>query len=86
MRARALFLTTALLTSVAVAGGVSPASPDHAGDPFLDRRTGRARPRPVSVDLLSCFLMEEIGGGQAIGTGRGSDVWGGPTRKRAANT
>ena len=29
-----------------------------------------------NVDLLGYLLMEEIGGGQAVGTGRGSDVWG----------
>ena len=28
------------------------------------------------VDLLSFFPMEEIGGGTAVGTGRGNDVWG----------
>lgn len=60
-------------------GRADVAVPDQARRPrrFAPCVNGMAGEFPCHrVDLLYHFPMEELGGGQAVGTGRGSDVWG----------
>lgn len=73
MKASRMFVVAAL---VAMAFAV-PTAGAQGADRSATCVNGMAGEFPCkNVDLLSYFTMDEIGGGLAVGTGRGSDVWG----------
>jgi choice-of-anchor B domain-containing protein len=70
---KATLVVAMLLAGLAIAVPTAGAQADRSATCV----NGMAAGFPCkNVDLLSYLLMEEIGGGQAVGTGRGSDVWG----------